>query len=115
MGDSQNMGVALNCLGVNYMLLACPPSDQGVLRSYEPSPANEELVRTALAYHQQHCDIADNGGQFVANVNIGLCHGMLCGAGGGGAAGSSIAVAARHYQVGIVFKTLLISLFRSFH
>eukprot|EP00607_Mallomonas_marina_P008349 CAMPEP_0182424480 /NCGR_PEP_ID=MMETSP1167-20130531/10689_1 /TAXON_ID=2988 /ORGANISM="Mallomonas Sp, Strain CCMP3275" /LENGTH=374 /DNA_ID=CAMNT_0024604325 /DNA_START=219 /DNA_END=1346 /DNA_ORIENTATION=- len=75
MHDIVGEGVASNCIGVNYMLLASPPSDAGIIAGCKEG--TRSLVESAIEYHQQHLVAADNGGKFVANTNLGLCYGMI--------------------------------------
>ena len=70
------------------MLLACPPSDMGLLRGYDPTPVKQEYLTRAIQCHQDHIAIADAGGQFVAHTNLGLCYALL----------GDIASASRHQQ-----------------
>ncbi len=80
MGDSAGVACAMNCLGVDYMLMANPPSDSGFvgdgLSVARTAEANEYLKKAA-ACHRKHLDIGpDAGGKFVANTNLGITIGM---------------------------------------
>ena len=35
------------------------------------------MLNRAIQYHQTHFDVTDEGGQFVAATNLGLCYGLL--------------------------------------
>ena len=57
----------------------------------EADELSEEAVASltrAIAHHEAHLAIADDGGKFMARTNVGLCYGML---------GDHLA-AARHHQ-----------------
>ena len=88
-GDIVGHACACNCLGVNYMLLACPPTDAGFINGFKATAEAIEHLNAAVLYHSKHLEFGpDNGGRFVANTNLGLCLGML------GDAGRS----AKHHQ-----------------
>ena len=77
-GDIVGHACACNCLGVDYMLLACPPSDAGCINSFSSTPESLRFMQEAVVYHSKHLELGpDNGGRFVANTNLGLCLGML--------------------------------------
>lgn len=57
------------------MLLACNESDEGFINGFKSTEQSIEYLNNALEYHQKHLNIADQGGKFVANINIGLCLG----------------------------------------
>ena len=79
-GDMPGLACALNCLGVDYMLLAVPPSDVGFVgdKVVERSEEAVEYLNLATACHSKHKEIGpDAGGKFVAGTNLGLCLGML--------------------------------------
>jgi tetratricopeptide (TPR) repeat protein len=77
-GDITVEALAYNCLGVDYMLLACPPSEPSRFEGdTELTESARELLQKAVHYHKSHLEIADEGGQFVANSNLGLCFGLL--------------------------------------
>mmetsp|Transcript_6500 Transcript_6500/g.14841 ORF Transcript_6500/g.14841 Transcript_6500/m.14841 type:complete len:307 (-) Transcript_6500:341-1261(-) len=77
-GDKVGSAAACNCIGVNYMLLASPPSDAGCLHGMAKTATNISLLDKAVFFHRKHLDIGpDSGGRFVANTNLGLCLGML--------------------------------------
>jgi tetratricopeptide (TPR) repeat protein len=77
-GDITGSAAACNCIGVNYMLLANPPSDAGCLHGLSKNASNLSLLDKAVSFHKKHLDIGpDSGGRFVANTNLGLCLGML--------------------------------------
>jgi tetratricopeptide (TPR) repeat protein len=76
--DAIGCAAACNCIGVNYMLMANPPSDAGCLHGVKLTPENTQLLEKAVQYHTKHLEIGpDAGGRFVANTNLGLCLGML--------------------------------------
>jgi tetratricopeptide (TPR) repeat protein len=76
--DTIGSAAACNCIGVNYMLLANPPSDAGCLHGIKLTPENTQLLEKAVHYNAKHLEIGpDAGGRFVANTNLGLCLGML--------------------------------------
>lgn len=77
-GDTIGASCACNCIGVDYMLLACPHSDSGTLFGCTLTSVTTEYLNRAIYYHSKHLDISpDNGGKFVANINLGLCLGMV--------------------------------------
>jgi tetratricopeptide (TPR) repeat protein len=86
--DVHGEAVACNCLGVDHMLLAWTPSDEGFIGGFKPSPENFANIDKAITYHQQHVNIADQGGKFVAHINLGLCFGVK----------GEHTIAAKHYQ-----------------
>jgi tetratricopeptide (TPR) repeat protein len=76
-GDIIGSACACNCIGVNYLLLACPPSDTGCLQGVKLTPVTRDYLDKAAYYHTKHLEIGpDSGGKFVANTNLGLTHGM---------------------------------------
>jgi tetratricopeptide (TPR) repeat protein len=77
-GDTIGAACGYNCLGVNCMLLACPPSDAGNLKGIKLTPQSMEHLTKAIHYHTKHLEIGpDEGGRFVATSNVGLCLGMI--------------------------------------
>ncbi|CAB1120670.1 unnamed protein product [Ectocarpus sp. CCAP 1310/34] len=79
-------GVCHNCMGVDYMLMACPPASNmqpalDVTKEKENTtglPARAvALLRKALEHHEEHLKGADDAGSGVAHSNIGLCHGLM--------------------------------------
>ena len=84
-----------NCLGVNYMLLASPPSDAGVVQgTLRDSALATEYLNKATQCHARHLEIGpDAGGRFVANTNLGLCLCML----------GDVSSSAKKHQVGSWF------------
>lgn len=74
--DTTGEGAACNCLGVNFMILACPSSDAGFLNGFQKSKQSVEYIDHAITYHEQHLNVSDSGGQFVAHINLGLCYGV---------------------------------------
>lgn len=76
LGDSTGEATAYNCLGVNYMMLACPSSDAGFLSGFQETTQSVEYINNAITNHENHLNIADSGGQFVAHINLGLCFGV---------------------------------------
>lgn len=88
-GDAFGGACACNCLGVNYMLLATPPSDAGLLQGFRQDDTNIDHLQQAIIYHSKHNDIGpDAGGRFVANTNLGLCLAMI----------GDVAQSAKHQQ-----------------
>ena len=76
-GDDLGCACACNCLGVNYMLLASPTTDAGILQGLQKTQQGRENLENAVRYHSQHLRIGpDLGGSFVAHCNLGLCYGM---------------------------------------
>eukprot|EP00752_Nemacystus_decipiens_P004928 g4485.t1 len=70
-------GVCHNCMGVDYMLMACPPGSS-MQDSVTELPARAvSLLRKALEHHEGHLKGADDAGSGVAHSNMGLCHGWL--------------------------------------
>ena len=77
-GDTIGASCACNCIGVDYMLLACPNSDSGTLFGCTSTSTTTEYLNRAIYYHSKHLEISpDNGGKFVASINLGLCLGMV--------------------------------------
>jgi hypothetical protein len=74
--DTTGEAAACNCLGVNFMMLACPSSDAGFLNGFVESKQSLEYINHAIKHHEQHANISDSGGQFVAHINLGLCYGV---------------------------------------
>jgi tetratricopeptide (TPR) repeat protein len=76
--DAIGSACACNCIAVNYMLMASPPSDSGCLLGVKTTAEAKDFLNKALFYHTKHFEIGpDPGGKFVANTNVGLCLGML--------------------------------------
>jgi len=86
--DAHGEAVAYNCLGVNYMLLAWNASDEGFLHGFKATEQSLGYIDKAIEYHQNHVNIADQGGKFVAHINLGLCYGVK----------GEYALAAKHHQ-----------------
>lgn len=79
------MGLAANCIGVNYQLLS---STNDCNYSGKYVDAKSRTLQNALVYHQKHLEVADDAGKCVAHLNIGLTLGSL----------SRPDEAAHHYQ-----------------
>ena len=77
------LGLGHNCLGVNCMLIACPPG-----LCHGAPPKESQLLAKAVGYHENHLRVADPGGQFVAHTNLGLCLAWM----------DDALAAARHHQ-----------------
>eukprot|EP01063_Lacrimia_lanifica_P033920 TRINITY_DN6162_c1_g1_i1.p1 TRINITY_DN6162_c1_g1~~TRINITY_DN6162_c1_g1_i1.p1 ORF type:complete len:450 (+),score=114.07 TRINITY_DN6162_c1_g1_i1:64-1413(+) len=60
LNDLQGEAKALNCLGIIYQEMG-----------------GDRDLQVSLEYHQQHSDIADAAGVFIANTNMGLITGAL--------------------------------------
>ncbi|CAM9792118.1 unnamed protein product, partial [Ectocarpus sp. 12 AP-2014] len=70
-------GVCHNCMGVDYMLMACPPASN-MQENTKGLPARAvALLGKALEHHEEHLKGADDAGSGVAHSNIGLCHGLM--------------------------------------
>ena len=100
-GDIMGSACACNCLAVNYMLLASPPTDLGILQGVKETQETKEYLDKAAFFNAKHLEIGpDNGGRFVANTNLGLCLGMM----------GDIVKSAQHHQdalrVAIKMQTL---------
>ena len=100
-GDVMGSACACNCLAVNYMLLASPPTDLGILQGLQECPESSDYLEQAAMFNSKHLEIGpDNGGRFVAYTNLGLCLGMM----------GDIVKAAQHHQdalrVAIKMQTL---------
>ena len=100
-GDIMGSACACNCLAVNYMLLASPPTDLGILQGVKETRETKEFLDKAAFFNAKHLEIGpDNGGRFVANTNLGLCLGMM----------GDIVKSAQHHQdalrVAIKMQTL---------
>ncbi|TYZ63765.1 hypothetical protein PybrP1_004909 [[Pythium] brassicae (nom. inval.)] len=68
-------GLAANCIGVNYQLLAAASREFVYTGSFVD--AGSRSLQSALVYHRKHLDVADDAGKFVAHLNLGLAHGSL--------------------------------------
>jgi hypothetical protein len=66
----------------------CPPPGSSFESGCELSEAQQRLLQKAAELHAEHLQVADEGGQFVAHVNLGLCFGEL----------RDFATAANHHQ-----------------
>lgn len=76
--DGIGTACACNCIGVDYMMMASPPSDAGALEGFLKTDDAKDYINAAVFYHLKHLEIGpDAGGKFVANTNLGLCLGML--------------------------------------
>ncbi|CAM9619135.1 unnamed protein product [Ectocarpus fasciculatus] len=81
-------GVCHNCMGVDYMLMACPPASN-MQETTTGLPARAvALLGKALEHHEEHLKGADDAGSGVAHSNIGLCHGLM----------GDYPLAAKHHQ-----------------
>lgn len=58
------------------MMMACPSSDAGFLNGFQDTTQAAGFIEQAITYHEQHLNISDSGGQFVAHINLGLCYGV---------------------------------------
>jgi len=88
-GDPVVEGLACNCLGVDYMYLACPLSQGSPFESCKTLSEDARLMLLkATECHQRHLEVADEGGKFVAASNLGLSFGLL----------GDFAVATQHHQ-----------------
>jgi len=88
-GDVVGSACACNCIGVDFMLMACPQTESGIVKSVVFNSVNIEYINIAIEYHNQHLAIGpDDGGRFVANINIGLCLAMA----------GNLTLAVKHYQ-----------------
>lgn len=68
-GETVGEALARNCIGVDFLHLASKVSPD--------SPEFTRLVERARDEHLAHLNIADEGGAFVANTNLGLCFALL--------------------------------------
>jgi tetratricopeptide (TPR) repeat protein len=87
-GDAVSEALAYNCMGVDCMHIARPPAEGAQFEADELSEEAVASLTRAIAHHEAHLAIADDGGKFMARTNVGLCYGML---------GDHLA-AARHHQ-----------------
>lgn len=88
-GDLTGTACACNCIGVDFMLMACPQTESGIVKGVILNSSTIEYINIAVEYHSKHLTIGpDDGGRFVANINIGLCLAMA----------GNITLAAKHYQ-----------------
>ncbi|KAF4324183.1 hypothetical protein BBO99_00000060 [Phytophthora kernoviae] len=69
------MGLAANCIGVNYQLLSTSTKEYCYTGNFV-DPQSRSL-QSALVYHQKHVEVADDAGKFVAHLNLGLTLGSL--------------------------------------
>jgi tetratricopeptide (TPR) repeat protein len=95
-GDLVVESFAHNCLGVDAMLLASPPSEGSQFEARnELSEDSKSMINKAIEYHKmcvekmhssdnrlgflthRHLETADEGGLFVARTNLGLCFNLL--------------------------------------
>ncbi|CAM9122170.1 unnamed protein product, partial [Ascophyllum nodosum] len=77
LNDPQMEGVCHNCMGVDYMLMACPPGSNMQDRVGKLPATSVTALSEALEHHEAHLKVADDAGSGVAHSNIGLCHGLL--------------------------------------
>ena len=101
--DVPGQVLAWNCIGVNYMLLATPPSDAGVSSSTvnknndldetidmnmngtgtsssstaKATARKIKYIQAAINAHNEQLKIADSGGIFVGHTNLGLSYAMM--------------------------------------
>uniref|UniRef100_K3WJS9 MalT-like TPR region domain-containing protein n=1 Tax=Globisporangium ultimum (strain ATCC 200006 / CBS 805.95 / DAOM BR144) TaxID=431595 RepID=K3WJS9_GLOUD len=68
------MGLAANCIGVNYQLMS---SAREYIYTGKFVDAENQNLQHALVYHQKHLEVADDAGKFVAHLNLGLTYGSL--------------------------------------
>jgi len=88
-GDVMGTACACNCIGVDLMLMVSPQTDSGIIKATTLNSNNIEYINIAIEYHNKHLSIGpDDGGRFVANINIGLCLAMA----------GNVTLAAKHYQ-----------------
>jgi tetratricopeptide (TPR) repeat protein len=76
--DTIGLLSACNCIAVDYVLLASPPSECGTIDGaiHDKGKAMDYITQ-AIKYSQRHLDMSiDDGGRFVAHTNLGLCYGM---------------------------------------
>lgn len=69
--------VNIPCIRVNFMLMAIPDTDAGSLAAGKDPETKLDAIRSAIQYHERHLSVADQGGSFVANTNLGICYGIL--------------------------------------
>lgn len=70
--DVLGIVAACNCLSVDYIFLASPPSEAGTLDGVLPGEKTAEYIEKAIAYSERHLRLApDDGGKFVALTNLG--------------------------------------------
>jgi hypothetical protein len=71
--DLVGLSCAYNCLGVDFMLLVCPPSDAGTIQgTFDKDEYFYECINKAILAHKNHLEIGpDPGAVFVANTNLG--------------------------------------------
>ncbi|CAM9465820.1 unnamed protein product, partial [Discosporangium mesarthrocarpum] len=79
-------GLCNNCMGVNCMLMACPPGSSAQAGRLSPQAARS--LERAVDFHTNHLNLADEAGLCIAHSNLGLCHGLL----------GRYVQAARHHQ-----------------
>lgn len=72
---SMFIGLAANCIGVNYMLLSSANKEYVYTGKFVD--AQSRSLRLATEYHTKHLDVADDAGKFVAHLNLGLAYGSL--------------------------------------
>lgn len=72
-GDTAGEAAACNCIGVDLHLLA----RQADVDNDRDEAARQSLLKEALGYHQDHLEIADHSGQFVAHSNLGIIYGDM--------------------------------------
>ena len=57
--------------------MALPDSDADSLAAGQNPDTNLTSIRTSIEFHNRHLSVADSGGIFVANSNLGMCYGVL--------------------------------------
>jgi len=82
LNDAVGISSAYNCIGINYMLLVNPNlekstifADKIIQNSVKNLDECKNYINYAIQAHSNHLSNSpDLGGQFVANINLGICY-----------------------------------------
>ena len=88
--DVVGAALAFNCIGVNYIILGQggEPDEASTGSRVAESEDLRRLLNSAVQFHTQHLQVADERGQFVAHCNLGIAHDRL----------GEFELAAQHHQ-----------------
>lgn len=82
LNDAVGVSSAYNCIGINYMLLVNPNLEKSTIfaekisnNSIKNIEESKIFINNAIEAHNNHLtNSPDLGGQFVANINLGICY-----------------------------------------